>query len=89
MTILAISCYVCAQEGEPAELVKLSYIFDNPGIGGMTPAAIQANRLLVHVGVTGGAFIPGSGKNKGRMAVFAAYPGVLPSQRVFRQVMVE
>jgi hypothetical protein len=62
---------------EPASLVDLGYIFHDPGIGCMTPAAIRTDRLLMHVRMTTDAGSSGIGKDQSRMALPAIYYGVL------------
>jgi len=89
MAVLAIRGDMGAQQRETAELVQLGDIFNHPGIRSVTPGAIHAHRLLVHIRVAGGAIIFSSGKDQGGMAVFAANLGMLPGQCIFRQAVVE
>jgi len=89
MTGKAIGSNMGADQREPASLMNLRDIVNDPGIGRMTPGAIISHRLVMHIGVAGNAFCPGFDKIKRCMASPATDSLVLPCQGEFRSAVIE
>ena len=62
MAGIAIGRTVRTDQREPASLVDLGDVVDDPGSRCVAPFAIHADRLVVDVGMTGDAFLPCHGK---------------------------
>jgi len=60
-----------SQEGEPALPVYIRNIANDPGVGGMTPAAVIPDSLLVQVCMAQVALCWRLGKDQGGMALTA------------------
>jgi hypothetical protein len=89
MTAGTISRNMCTKKRKSALPVHLCYIGHHPGVWGMAPCTVVANRLLMHVGMASIAFCLRLSKFEWGMALFAIDFLMLTHEWEFRNLMVE